>query len=81
VAAYWLVVRLPPRVDSRVPSTVGSYAAQLQSWRCLVPVHSNSIGMSSQCSEWRGSGGDGRTGLTATGKTAPAGLTSWRGPV
>jgi hypothetical protein len=58
----------------------GLYAAQWQSWRRLVPVHSNSIGMSSQCSAWRGSGGDGHTGLTATGKTAPAGLTSRRGP-
>jgi hypothetical protein len=38
-------------------------------------------GMSSQCSAWRCSGGDGRTGLTATGKTAPAGLTSRRSPV
>jgi hypothetical protein len=46
----------------------------------LVPVHSNSIGMSSQCPAWCDSGGDGRTGLTATGKTAPVGLTSRRGP-
>jgi hypothetical protein len=38
-------------------------------------------GMSSQCLVWRCSGGDGCTGLTATGKTAPAGLTSRRGPV
>jgi hypothetical protein len=30
---------------------------------------------------WRCSGGDGRTGLTSTGKTAPAGLTSRRSPV
>jgi hypothetical protein len=30
---------------------------------------------------WCGSGGDGRTGLTATGMTDPAGLTSRRGPV
>jgi hypothetical protein len=37
--------------------------------------------MSSQCPAWRCSGGDGRTGLTATGKTAPAGLTSRRSPV
>jgi hypothetical protein len=34
-----------------------------------------------QCSAWRCSGGDGRTGLTATGKTAPAGLTTRRSPV
>jgi hypothetical protein len=58
----------------------GPYAAQWQSWRRLVLVHSNSIGMSSQCPAWCGSGGDGRTGLTAMGKTAPAGLTSRRGP-
>jgi hypothetical protein len=56
----------------------GPYAAQ---WRRLVPVHSNNIGMSSQCSAWRDSGGDDRTGLTAMGKTAHAGLTSQRGPV
>jgi hypothetical protein len=39
------------------------------------------LGMSSQCSAWRCSGGDGRTGLTATGKTAPADLTSRRSHV
>jgi hypothetical protein len=34
--------------------------------------------MSSQCSAWRGSGGDGRTGLIATGKTAPTpDVTTW----
>jgi hypothetical protein len=38
-------------------------------------------GISSQCPAWRCSGGDGRTGLTATGKTTPAGLTSRRSPV
>jgi hypothetical protein len=37
--------------------------------------------MSSQCPAWCCSGGDGHTGLTATGKTAPAGLTSRRSPV
>jgi hypothetical protein len=58
----------------------GPYAAQWQSWRRLVPAHSNSIGMSSQCSAWCGSGGDGRTGLTAAGMTALVGLTSQRGP-
>jgi hypothetical protein len=67
--------------DSRVSSTGGPYAAQWQSWRRRVLVHSNSIGMLSQCSVWRGSVGDSRTGLTATGKTAPAGLTSRRGPM
>jgi hypothetical protein len=30
---------------------------------------------------WCGSGGDGRTGLTAMGVTDPVGLTSRRGPV
>jgi hypothetical protein len=75
-----LVVWPLSRADSRVSSTGGSYEAQWQSWRRLVPVLSNCIGMSSLCLAWCGSGGDGRTGLTATGKTAPTGLTSRRGP-
>jgi hypothetical protein len=45
------------------------------------PCGPTASGMSSQCPAWRDSGGDGCTGLTATGKTAPAGLTSWRNPV
>jgi hypothetical protein len=46
----------------------------------LSPCTPTASGMSSQCPAWRYSGGDGRTGLTATGKTAPAGLTSRRSP-
>jgi hypothetical protein len=42
----------------------------------LPPCASTTLGMSSQCPAWRCSGGDGRTGLTATEKTVPAGLTS-----
>jgi hypothetical protein len=53
----------------------GAYVAQWQSWRRLVPARPNSVGMSPQCLAWCGSGGDGRTGLTATGMTDPAGLT------
>jgi hypothetical protein len=45
------------------------------------PYTPTASGTSSQCPVWRCSGGDGRTGLTATGKTAPAGLTSRRNPV
>jgi hypothetical protein len=44
----------------------------------LSPCTPTASGMSSQCPAWRCSGGDGHTGLTATGKTAPAGLTSRR---
>jgi hypothetical protein len=44
------------------------------------PCAPTAPGTSLQCPTWRCSGGDGRTGLTATGKTAPAGLTSWRSP-
>jgi hypothetical protein len=44
-------------------------------------VLANSAGMLPQCPAWRGSGGDGRTGLTVTGMTDPAGLTSRRDPV
>jgi hypothetical protein len=47
----------------------------------LSPRTPTASGMSSQCPVWRCSGGDGHTGLTATGKTAPAGLTSQRSPV
>jgi hypothetical protein len=70
-----------PWADSKVPSTGGLYAPQWRSRRVLSPCTPTSSGMSSQCPAWRCSGGDGRTGLTATGKIAPAGLTSRRGPV
>jgi hypothetical protein len=45
------------------------------------PCAPTASGMSSQCPARRCSGGDGRTGLTAMGMTAPAGLTSWHSPV
>jgi hypothetical protein len=45
------------------------------------PCAPTTLGMSSQYPAWCCSGGDGRTGLTATGKTAPAGPTSRRSPV
>jgi hypothetical protein len=38
-------------------------------------------GMSSHCPAWRCRGGDGRTELTATGKSAPADLMSRRSPM
>jgi hypothetical protein len=76
----WLSARRP-QAGSRVPSTRGPYAIQWRSWRHPVPVHSNSVGdvvaVPSMALQW----GDGRTGLTAMGKTAPAGLTSRRSPV
>jgi hypothetical protein len=58
----------------------GPYVAQWSLWRRLVPARPNSVGMSSQCLAWCSSGGDGRTGLTVTGMTDPAGLTSRCGP-
>jgi hypothetical protein len=76
----WLSGRRP-WADSRVPPTGGPYVAQWQSWRRLVPARPNSVGMSSQRPTWCGSGGDGRTGLTAMGMTDPTGLMSRRGPV
>jgi hypothetical protein len=45
------------------------------------PCIPTALEMSSQCPAWRCSGGDGRTGLTVTGKTAPAGPMSRRSPV
>jgi hypothetical protein len=59
----------------------GPYVAQWPLWRCLVPVRPNNTGMFPQCPAWGGSGGDGRTGLTATGMSDPAGPTSRCGPV
>jgi hypothetical protein len=47
----------------------------------LSPCTPTALGMSSQCPVWRCSGEDGRTGLTATGKTILAGLTSRHSPV
>jgi hypothetical protein len=47
----------------------------------LSPCTPTASRMSSQCPAWSCSGGDGRTGLTVTGKTAPAGLTSRHGLV
>jgi hypothetical protein len=47
----------------------------------LPPCAPTASGVSPQYPAWRCSDGDGRTGLTATGKTAPAGLTSRRSPV
>jgi hypothetical protein len=47
----------------------------------LSPCAPTASGMSSQCPAWHCSAGDGRSGLTATGETAPAGLTSRRSPV
>jgi hypothetical protein len=67
------------------------YEAQWKAWRCPVLVCSNSVGdvvaVPGVALQWRGwphrtdSDGDGRTGLTATGKPAPARLTSRCSPV
>jgi hypothetical protein len=70
-----------PWANSRVPSTGGRTRHSGSRGDILSPCTPTLSGMSSQYLAWRCSGGDGRTGLTATGKTAPAGLTSRRGPV
>jgi hypothetical protein len=72
-----------PLSASRLEGAIhkGLYEVQWQAWRRPAPVRPNSVGMSSQYPAWRCSDGDGRTGLTATGKTAPAGLTSRCSPV
>jgi hypothetical protein len=77
-----VAVGRPAAVVGRFEGAVdgGPYVAQWPLWRRLVPARPNSVGMSSQCPAWCSSGGDGRTGLTATGMTAPAGPTSRRGP-
>jgi hypothetical protein len=77
-----VAVGRPAAIVGRFEGAVdgGPYVAQWQSWRRLVPARPNSVWMSSQCPAWCGSGGDGRTGLIATGMTDPASLTSRRGP-
>jgi hypothetical protein len=76
----WLSGRRP-RAGSRGPSTgvrTRHSGRHGDAPSLCVPTSS---GMSSQYPTWRGSGGDGHTGLTATEKTAPAGPTSLRSPV
>jgi hypothetical protein len=77
-----VVVGRPAAVVGRFEGVVdgGPYVTQWPSWRRLVPARPNSVGVSSQCPAWCSSGGDGRTGLTATGMTDPTGLMSRRGP-
>jgi hypothetical protein len=70
-----------PWADSRVPLTGARTRHSGGRGDVLSPCTPTASGMSSQCPPWRCSGGDGRTGLTVTGKTAPAGLTSRRSPV
>jgi hypothetical protein len=64
-----VAVGRPAAIVGRFEGVVdgGPYVTQWPLWRRLVPVCSNSVRMSSQCLVWCGSGGDGRTGLTATG--------------
>jgi hypothetical protein len=70
-----------PRAGSRVPSTGVRTRHSGRHGGVPSPCVPTASGVSSQCPAWRCSGGDRRTGLTATGKTAPAGLTSRRSPV
>jgi hypothetical protein len=76
----WLSGRCP-RAGSRASPT------EVRTWHSVrhgdvpSPCAPTASGASSQCPAWCCSGGDGRTGLTAMGKTAPAGPTSRRSPV
>jgi hypothetical protein len=80
-----LLVRPPPagRLEGAVDGR--SYKAQWRAWRRPVLVRLNSVGdvvaVPGVVLQWRCSGGDGRTGLIATEKIVPAGLTSRRSPV
>jgi hypothetical protein len=80
-----LLVRPPPagRLEGAVDGRW--YEVQWRAWRRPVPIRLNSIGdviaVPGVALQWRCSGGDGRTGLTAMEKTVRAGLTSWRSPV
>jgi hypothetical protein len=76
----WLSGRCP-RAGLRVPSMGVRTRYRGRRGDVPSPCAPTASGMSSQYPAWRCSGGDGRTGLTATGKTAPAGPTSRRSPV
>jgi hypothetical protein len=70
-----------PRADSRVLLTGGRTGHSSGRGDVPSPCALTTSGMSLQCPEWCSSGGDGRTGLIATEKTVPAGLTSRCSPV
>jgi hypothetical protein len=76
----WLSGRRP-RASSRASSTEVRTRYSGRHGDVPSPCVPTASGMSSQCPAWRCSGGDGRTGLTAMGKTAPAGPTSRRSPL
>jgi hypothetical protein len=65
-----------PRAGLRVPLMGGHMRHSSGRGDVLSPCAFTASGMALQCSEWRCSGGDVRTGLMATEKTVPAGLTS-----
>jgi hypothetical protein len=79
VGTSWRV--MSPWVGSRVPSTGVRTRYSGRRGDVLSPCASTALGMLSQYPAWRCSGGDGRTGLTATERTVPAGLTSRCSPV
>jgi hypothetical protein len=81
---WWCRGRLSgcrPRAGSRVPSTGVRTRHSGRHGDVLSPCAPTVSGMSSQCPAWRCSGGDGRTRLTASEKTALVGSTSYRSPV
>jgi hypothetical protein len=76
----WLSDR-HPRAGSRASSTEVRTRYSGRHGDVPSPCVPTASGLSLQCPAWRCSGGDGRTRLTATEKTAPAGPTSRRSPV
>jgi hypothetical protein len=70
-----------PWAGSSVPSTGVRTRHSDRHGDVLSPCAPTALGMSLQYPAWRCSGGDGRTGLTATEKTAPVGLTSRHSPM
>jgi hypothetical protein len=69
-----------PWAGSRVPSTGARTRYSGGHGDVLSPCAPTASGMSSQYPAWHCSGGDGRTGLTATERTVPTILTSRRSP-
>jgi hypothetical protein len=76
----WLSGRRP-RASSRVSSTGVRTRHSVKHGDVPSPCAPTASGASPQCPAWRCSDGDGRTGLTAKEKTAPASQMSRRSPV
>jgi hypothetical protein len=69
VKAEWLTGASPCGLEQAVDGD--PYGVQWQTWRRPVPACPTALEWLQQCTAWHYRGGDGRTGLTATGMALP----------